>query len=142
MNTAVAVVVRIVVLACCLLAATACDEDTPTGPTVRLNERFVLAPGGVVAIPDARTSVQFVGVSGDSRCPADALCIQGGDAIVQLRVFDTGEAASYDLHTGDSRRGSIVHRGVKLELVELQPYPFSSRTIAPGDYRATLIASR
>jgi hypothetical protein len=107
-----------------------------------LNERFVLAPGEVAAIPDARASVQFVGVSGDSRCPADAFCIQGGDAVVLVRVFDTGDVASYDLHTGDARRGSIVHRGFKLELVELQPYPFSSRTIDPGDYRATFIASR
>jgi hypothetical protein len=142
MNTADAVGVRLLLLACCLLAATACDEDIPTGPTVPLNERFVLAPGGVVAIPDARASVQFVGVTGDSRCPADAFCIQGGDAIVQVRVFDTGEVASYDLHSGDSRRASIVHRGFRLELVELQPYPFSSRTIDPADYRATLIASR
>jgi hypothetical protein len=30
---------------------------------------------------------------------------------------------------------------VKVTLVELQPYPFSSRTIAPGDYRATLVVS-
>ena len=142
MNTADAVMVRLLLLACCLLAATACDEDIPTGPTAPLNERFVLAPGGVVSLPDARASVQFVGVHGDSRCPADALCIQGGDAIVQIRLLDTGEVTPYDLHTGDSRRGSIVHRGLRLQLVELQPYPFSSRPIDPADYRATLIASR
>lgn len=142
MNTADAAMVRLLLLACCLLAATACDENTPTGPAVPLNQRFVLAPGGVASIPDARVGVQFIGVSGDSRCPADALCIQGGDAIVQIRVWDTAEVTPYELHTGDSRRGVVVHRGLTLQLVELQPYPFSSRPIDPADYRATLIASR
>ena len=32
--------------------------------------------------------------------------------------------------------------GFRIELAELQPYPFSSRTIEPGDYRATLIVTR
>ena len=142
MKAADAVMVRLLLLACCLLAATSCDENIPTGPSVPLNERFVLAPGGVVSIPDARVGVQFIAVSGDSRCPADALCIQGGDAIVQIRVLDTGGVTPYELHTGDSRRASVAHRGLTLQLVELQPYPFSSRPIDPADYRATLIARR
>ena len=30
----------------------------------------------------------------------------------------------------------------RIELVELQPYPFISRPIAPGDYRVTLTVTR
>jgi hypothetical protein len=127
----------------CLLAATACDDDSPTGPTVPLNERFTLAPGDVAVVEGADLRVQFVRVSGDSRCPADAVCIQGGDAVVHVQAFDAdAPPAQYELHTGDSRQASAVHGGVRLALVELQPYPFSSRTIAPGEYRATFTASR
>jgi hypothetical protein len=134
---------RLVVL--CLFAVTACDEANPVGPTVDLNERFRLAPQEVATVRDADVSVQFVSVTGDSRCPADALCIQGGDAIVHIRVIDGsdgGAPSSYELHTGDSRRATVTHKQVRIALVELQPYPFSSRTIAPGEYRATLTVSR
>lgn len=122
----------------CLLLTTACDEKTTLGPTVPLNERFTLAPGETAVIADTALRVQFVRVSNDSRCPADVVCIQGGDALVHILVNGGG----YELHTGDASRASITHRGVSIELVELQPYPFSSRTIAPGDYRATLRAIR
>jgi hypothetical protein len=36
----------------------------------------------------------------------------------------------------------VTHDGLTISLVELQPYPFSSRTIEPGDYRATLRVTR
>ena len=126
----------------CLLAVTACDEQNPVGPTVGVNERFTLAPGEVATVRDLDLNVQFVNVTGDSRCPADALCIQGGDALVHIRVLDGGATSSYELHTGDSSRATVTHSQLRIALVELQPYPFSSRTIAPGEYRATLTVSR
>jgi hypothetical protein len=134
-------VMRLLVVVLCLLAFTACDEN-PVGPTVGLNERFTLAPEEVAIVRDADVSVQFVSVTGDSRCPADAICIQGGDALVHIRVIDGGASSPYELHTGDSSRATVTHKQVRIALVELQPYPFSSRTIAPGEYRATLTVSR
>ncbi len=125
----------------CLLLATACRENSPSGPTVALDQEFTLAPGQVATLGQAGIHVAFGGVSGDSRCPADAVCIQGGDAIVHLRVLG-GKAGDYELHTGDLARASITHAGVRIELVNLQPYPFSSRTIESEEYRATLRATR
>ena len=125
----------------CLFAVTACDEN-PVGPTVGANERFTLARGEVATVRDFDLSVQFVSVTDDSRCPADALCIQGGDALVHIRVIEEGAPSSYALHTGDSSRATVTHKQVRIALVELQPYPFSSRTIAPEDYRATLTVTR
>jgi hypothetical protein len=81
-------------------------------------------------------------VSGDSRCPADAVCIQGGDAIVHLRVVEDGATSRYELHTGDSSRASAQHRDMTIELVDLQPYPFSSRTIDQSEYVAALVVRR
>jgi hypothetical protein len=124
----------------CLLAATACDEKSPTGPTIPLNQQFILAPGEAALVEGAEVRLQFVQVTGDSRCPADAICIQGGDAIVHVRVLDTGgSGTNYELHTGDAARAVVTHRQVRIELLELAPYPFSSRTISPGEYRATLM---
>ena len=121
----------------CILLATACDEKAPTGPSVPLNQQFTLAPGEAAAIQDTSLRVQFLRVSGDSRCPADAVCIQGGDALVHVRAIDGG-SSEYELHTGDESRAAITHAGFRVELVNLQPYPFSSRTIQPDEYRAML----
>ena len=101
-----------------------------------MNQEFTLSPGGTAAIQGTSLGVQFVRVSGDSRCPRDAVCIQGGDALVHVRITDGG-SADYELHTGDESRASVTHAGLRLELVTLQPYPFSARTIAPEEYRAT-----
>ena len=117
-------------------------NGVPVAPVGPVDQRVVLAPGQTLAT-DAGVSVQFVEVSGDSRCPADALCIQGGDAIVTIRVRESTDAGStYALHPGDAARAAATHRGVRIELVELQPYPFSSRPFTPDQYRATLRVTR
>ena len=129
---------RAAIVVVCVLISAACDEANPAGPTVNFNERFTLAPGEMATVRDAGLSVQFVQVTGDSRCPGDAVCIQGGDAIVHVQVIAGGSTTAYQLHTGDSSRAAVVHGSVRITLSELQPYPFSSRPpITPGDYRAT-----
>jgi hypothetical protein len=111
------------------------------GPSAPLGGEFTLAPGETASIDNASIRVAFLRVSGDSRCPADAICILGGDALVHVRADGDGSAAEYELHTGDSSRAAVTHRGFRIELVNLQPYPFSSRPIQPGEYRATLRVS-
>jgi hypothetical protein len=107
-----------------------------TGPTVQLNEEFTLAPAEAARIADAALVLRFVSVEGDSRCPADAVCIQGGDARVRIEAFQAGGSPQpYDLHTGDMK--PVRHRNFTIALVQLAPYPFTSRTIQQGEYRAT-----
>ena len=125
----------------CLLFATACEERSPAGPSVPLNQQFTIAPGETASVESTSLRVQFIRVTGDSRCPADVFCVQGGDALVHVRAMNGG-AADYELHTGDQSQAAVTHAGFRIELVQLQPYPFSSRTIAPGDYRATLTVTR
>jgi hypothetical protein len=115
-----------------------CDESPPTGPS--LNEEFTLAPGEITPIAGAGVRIRFDQVEGDSRCPADAVCVQGGDALVHLAVVERSTERPYELHTGNME--PVTHDGLTIALVGLQPYPFSSRTIEPGDYRATLRVTR
>ena len=84
-NTALLAFVQRFLWFVCLLGVTACDGG-PSGPTVDLNERFTVAVGDTATLDSPRVRLEFVEVSGDSRCPADALCIQGGDAVVRLRA--------------------------------------------------------
>jgi hypothetical protein len=133
---------RSIVLVFCLLGATGCDEKAATGPTVPVNQQFTLAPGEAASIDGTGLRVQFIRVMADSRCPADAICIWIGDATVHLRVFEGTAASDYDLHTANSEQQTIEHGGMRISLVQLQPYPFSHRTIQPSDYRATLEVRR
>lgn len=122
----------------CLLAATACLEINPTAPG-SFDEQVVLGPGEQATVDGV--VLRFEAVVGDSRCPADALCIQGGDAVLKVRVSSaSGRHVDYELHTADMK--PVTHRGVTIALVQLAPYPFSSQPIDPKDYRATLRVSR
>jgi len=126
---------------CAVLLLAMAIACSPSGPTARLDENFVLAPGETARVTGADVSIRFAGVQGDSRCPADAICIQGGDAIVRVEVLaSSGGAMTYDLHTAKSE--PVRHGDVSIALVELAPYPFASRPTQPGDCRATLRVTR
>jgi hypothetical protein len=79
----------------------------------------------------------------DSRCPTDVSCIQAGDAIIGITVIQKpGPTTSYQLHTATAGSRSAVHGDLTIALEDLNPRPISSRAIRPGEYRATLRASR
>ena len=120
-----------------ILASAACS---PTGPTPGLNEEFVLAPGEVASVESVDLTIRFIGVTGDSRCPADVVCIQGGDAIVHIEARSAGSTQSHELHTGNMQ--PVQHGSLTIALVDLKPYPFSSGKIEPNDYRVTLKVSQ
>ncbi len=118
------------------LLISAC-AGSPTGPTVRLDPAFVLTVGETATLQGRSAQIRFVGVTGDSRCPIDVFCVTGGDAIVEIAVRSgSGSEIRYDLHTGDLR--PVQHRTLTITLVQLAPDPFSTQTIPPEVYRATL----
>jgi hypothetical protein len=130
---------RFTVLLCCLLAVTACDENV-TGPTSRLNSEFTLAPGESMAIEGASLSVRFNRITGDNRCPADALCVLGGSADVSVTAISERATRDHVLHTGDMQ--PVQHDDFSIALLQEAPYPFSAQAIAPQDYRVTLRVTR
>ena len=119
------------------LALAGCASST-LAPTPFTRE-LTVAPGSSTTVAEG-VSVVVRGVSGDSRCPGDAICIQGGDAVVQLRLTADGGQSDVDLHTGSLQ--PVTVRGLTVELLQLTPYPFVSRPIAPADYRAQIRITR
>ena len=125
---------RHLLLALCLVAASGCSENSPSGPTP-IDQEVVLAPGQTAEF-NSGLSVRFVSVIGDSRCPVDAICIAGGDAIVRVHIAAGTGRSDRDLHTGSME--PVTFDNVQVRLVELVPYPFSGRTTPQAEYRATL----
>ena len=126
---------RVLLAAALLLAG--CDSIS--GPTSSFSREASIPVGRTASIVED-VAVRFVEVTGDSRCPADALCIQGGDAIVKLQVMVDGRHSDVELHTGNTR--PVSTQGLTIELLQLMPYPFSSGPIEPNDYEATIRVSR
>jgi hypothetical protein len=133
------VVLRLIVVFA-LASTLGCSGSSPTAPAPPSRQQFVLAPGQSAAIQGTAFALRFDAVEGDSRCPADALCILGGDAVVKVSVLAAASAQAYELRTGTMRPFSYAD--LTVSLVQLDPYPFSSRPIAPDDYRATLLVTR
>jgi hypothetical protein len=119
------------------VALMACDE-TPTGPSVPLDQEFVLAPGESATVEEI--TVRFVRVVSDSRCPKDVNCVWEGDAHVRIDVTSTDGRREYDLHTVDMK--PVVHDAYTIHLVRVQPERISDQPIDPGEYRVTLRVTR
>jgi hypothetical protein len=136
----IVLILQALAVAAAALLAPACSE-APNEPSGPLDKLVTLGRGQSARIDEARLTLRFDTVSGDSRCPADALCITGGDAIVKVSVLPyEGRAAQYDLHTATP--ASATHDSVTLTLEELSPYPFSSRPFDPSEYRASIRLTR
>src|SRR5258708_35915488 len=107
----------------CGFLMTACDRANPVTPTAPLDQQFVLGPGQLTSMAGRAMRVQFVEVISDSRCPLNALCIVAGDASIAMLVVDEQGSSRYELHTGDPSRKSTTHRDLRIELLELEPFP-------------------
>lgn len=79
---------------------------------------FNMQPGERVKLTDG-SSLRYVEVATDSRCPPDVRCVWEGDAeVVFTRVADSASAQSFTLHTGRGAR-SQTFDGRRLTLVSL-----------------------
>lgn len=125
------------------LGVAACDSATSPSRSARLGESFELRAGESATITDELLVVTFEGVSSDSRCPSNVVCIRAGEGVVELAVRRLPSTAGHlTLKTDplDETRGRFGDFVVKLD--GLQPYPAAPEPIPAADYRARLTVSR
>lgn len=103
-----------VVLAAGLLAA--CAAGLPPARPVAAGEVTVLRPGDAVRLPDAST-LRYLRVLGDSRCPPRVVCIHAGEASVLVEHAAVG--ATHRLVLSTRAEGAVHSAGWVLELVDL-----------------------
>jgi hypothetical protein len=119
----------------CLFAVTACFIESPLDPGP-VDQAVTLAPGQSASITGTTVRLKFEGVTGDNRCPADAMCVLGGSATVQVEASSSSGKRTLTFETG--KLEPVEYGGLTVELTQLMPYPFSATPIEPEDYRATL----
>jgi len=120
------------------LVAVLCCSAAATGPSAVVQEVLAdsvqLAPGQETTVGLLRLA--FVGVSGDSRCPTDVVCIWQGNAAVEITLgLGEGPSHPYTLNTGIEPH-AVDFNGFRVTLVNVRPAPRTDKPIAPADYRA------
>jgi hypothetical protein len=131
-------------LAAAALAAAACSS--PNEPGANFHTEVTLRPGEVTAVASTPLRIGFERVAADSRCPATALCVQSGDALVVFNVSVGGNGgAEVRLRTVGGATGQDLLAsvgGYELAITGLQPYPETTTPIPSADYRVTVSVSR
>jgi hypothetical protein len=140
-HTSVSKLSQFVLIGCIAIGSflsAACGDDAPGSPTSPAGpSSVVLAIGQTVPVPDTTLSLRFNAVPNDSRCPADAICIQLGEAVVVMDALIGSSASRVELRTSDAGRMAQVG-DYRIELSTLLPYPYSNHAIDPAEYRATV----
>lgn len=125
-------------------ATTACSSPNEPGGAFRTE--VTLRPGEVTAVASTPLRIGFTRVAADSRCPATALCIQSGDALVvfSVAVGDTGAAEIHLRTVGGTTGQDLIAEvaGYELSVAGLQPYPQTTTPIPSTDYRVTVSIAR
>lgn len=100
-----------------LYALSACAS---TGPIVaQPGQPLQLAPGQSATLSD-RSTLRYVEVTADSRCPPGVQCIRAGDASVAFELVPagSGDAKAFELNTVESPTTTIA--GWRVRLLDLE----------------------
>lgn len=102
-----------------------------------LPETLELNLGDETVVDDL--TVRFNAVIEDSRCPADAICIQAGQAVISVFVSANGQEALLELTNVPDGGEAVEFQGYRLSLEDLQPYPLASQPTNPEAYEASIL---
>jgi hypothetical protein len=109
-----------------------------TDPGTTVNIRIVLVVGSTATVDGTDMKLGFDEVMSDSRCPADAFCVQMGEAVVQLTAENGSRAQKVRLSVPSAGGQRADVDGYSVELLQLDPYPHSGTPIDRRSYRATI----
>ncbi|MBI4445405.1 MAG: hypothetical protein HY645_05790 [Acidobacteria bacterium] len=109
---------------------------------IQLGAEFKLKAGqtGVLTADDLR--ITFWNIIEDSRCPIDVVCIQPGQARVELRVRKGNQDLGAAVLSSTPGLHQLKLGAYTLDLVRVEPAPISTRRINFSEYQITLSLTR
>jgi hypothetical protein len=133
-----------------LAALAGCSSGAPSDPNdpasgsivdATVGRAFRLQAGSTARLPDGLL-VGFRGVSSDSRCPTDVVCVWAGDATARIQAT-VGRMAwtGFDLHSTLEPKAATF-REWKIRLIAVEPSPRSTEQIPANGYVVTLEVTR
>jgi hypothetical protein len=117
-------------------------EGSSTGSSAAPQETIRLRVGESAFAGHRTLALGFEAVTADSRCAKGVVCIWEGDATVRLWLQHGSDAREVrELHTSTRAPDAADYAGWNIHLLRLDPAPVAERSIAQGDYIATLQVS-
>lgn len=112
----------------------------------RVGREFRIKAGRTVTLAREGLRLRFVRVTTDSRCPEAVDCVWAGNAEVLVEVSATNRRVSKTLklntNASPERPAEDKYRTYTVKLIELKPYPRTTRKMRQGEYTATLLVTR
>jgi hypothetical protein len=129
-STWIAALLAAVVL---VVAAMALWQLQDAGASGRNVTEGTLGPGQHLVLKDG-TILRFVGLVSDSRCPADAICIHAGEAVVAFELTPAGGSAIVFEVAFQGDTAVTLVGGYSVSVSAVWPYPLASAPADAADY--------
>ena len=117
-----------------------CEDDSNEAKdkSLVIDENIELCAGECAT--DNNLSICFDSVSSDSRCASDVICAWEGNAAVEMTFTLNEQDYNLTLNTNRSNRfpADTTIKQFRIKLIDLEPTPVSTSTIAQKDYVATI----
>lgn len=79
-------------------------------------------------------SLEFLGVTSDSRCPKQVTCIWPGEAKILLGIRGNGKYQEKEVVIAGGRVVLTIIEDLEIQVLQLSPYPETATGIAPEAY--------
>jgi hypothetical protein len=116
-----------------LCSVAACQNNPVSG------REFTLSVGQTANIPGEDLEITFTGVTSDSRCPSDVVCVWAGEVVCAVEIEEGTETSTVDfIHSGNNGHYSQMTYGNYQYTFKVEPYPVSGQGIADNEYKLFL----
>jgi hypothetical protein len=110
------------------------DKNDEQKPVLPINQNLVLKVGESKTVGEL--TVDVVGITEDSRCPADVQCVWAGRAAIELELRSGGKSTKVIFYSNEDK--VVKFEGYTLNFLRIAPDKLSTRELRPGDYTITL----
>lgn len=115
------------------------QSSAPMTIDANLDSEFLLQFNQSAEIKSEDITVTFLNVTSDSRCPSDVTCVWQGQAGIELDLRKGEEKSTVSLSIGgDSSPEESIFDSYLIQLVDISPYPVSTKDIQSDEYAAKI----
>ena len=143
-NKVIFLLVLFIALTSLVFMQSAIAEDKENLVSATLDQQFQLNINQTAILESDNIKIKLLNVTEDSRCPSDVKCGWQGQAVAIVNIKKNDQdLGNFKLTSVGGQESLAIKKfiGEQLKLVELSPYPTSTKTIQPSDYVATLVVS-
>ena len=112
--------------------------------SAKLGEQFQLKVNQIAILKSDNIEIKFLNVTNDSRCPSDVTCVWEGEVKISVNVVkDKNPLGNFTLTSrlGEKDMTTQTVGGYSIQVIDVNPYPVSTKQIPLSDYVVTLVVS-